>query len=261
MKDTLPGTVYLVGAGPGDPDLLTLKANRLLRQCQALVYDSLVPQEVLDIVPDNCECIFVGKRRGYHSIPQSKTNTILLKLAQRYQCTIRLKGGDPFVFGRGGEEAIFLQKHNVAVEIIPGLTSGITAPAYLGIPLTHRLAGSSVTFVTGHEGIDKRRPSVNWRLLASSTDTLVIYMGVHNLSYIIDELIEGGLDKKTPSAVIQQGTVAGQRFLKTTIDNIALEVVKENFTSPAIVIIGKILDFQIEACASELANVTMPISF
>ncbi len=261
MNDDLPGTVYLVGAGPGDPDLLTLKANRLLRQCDAIVYDSLVPKEMLDLVANNCECIFVGKRRGHHSIPQSKTNSVLLTLAQKYSCVVRLKGGDPFVFGRGGEEILFLRKHNVSVQIVPGLTAGITVPAYLGIPLTHRLVSSSVTLVTGHEDIDKRRPAVDWKLLAKSTHTLVIYMGVHNLSYIVNELLKGGLDPKTPSAVIQQGTIVGQRFIKARLDTLVSEVDIQKFISPSIVIIGDVLDFQVPSCSPELANVTMPISF
>ena len=261
MKEHLPGTVFLVGAGPGDPDLLTLKANRLLRQCDALVYDSLVPIEMIDLTRNNCERLFVGKRRGHHSIPQLKTNALLVELAHKHSTVVRLKGGDPFVFGRGGEEANFLNRHGISVEIVPGLTAGISVPSYVGIPLTHRLAGSSVTFVTGHEGIDKRRPNVSWRKLATATNTLVIYMGVHNLSYIVNELIGGGMDPKTPSAVIQQGTVIGQRLIKTTIDNLASEVARNQFVSPSIIVIGNVIDLQVESCSPELANVTMPIDF
>ena len=186
-----PGTVYLVGAGPGDPDLLTVKAQRLLRQCDALVYDSLVPREVLDLVSEDAEQHFVGKRRGHHSVPQPSTNAVLVELAQRCRCVVRLKGGDPFLFGRGGEEAAHLARHGVPVEVVPGVTAGIAAPAYVGIPVTHRRAGSSVTFVTGHEEIDKRRPGVDWRGLARCSDGLVIYMGLHNLQRICDELIAG----------------------------------------------------------------------
>ena len=160
-----PGTVYLVGAGPGDPELLTLKAHRLLSQCDALVYDSLVPKEVLDLVPEACERRFVGKRRGHHSVPQPSTNAVLVEMAQKHSTVVRLKGGDPFLFGRGGEEAAYLAERNIPVQVVPGVTAGIAAPAYAGIPVTHRRAGSSVTFVTGHEEIDKRRPSVDWRCL------------------------------------------------------------------------------------------------
>ncbi len=259
MNDDKPGTVYLVGAGPGDPDLLTVKARRLLSQCNALVYDALIPDEVLGFVRDKCECIFVGKRRGHHSTSQVKTNLVLLELAKRHECVVRLKGGDPFVFGRGGEEAIFLEKNGISVQVVPGVTAGIAVPSYFGIPLTHRLAGSSVTFVTGHEGISKTRPSVNWQALAQSTNTLVIYMGVHNLASIVKELLAGGLDLKTPSAVIQQGTVVGQRLLKTTLENLAKDVKDQNFISPSIVIIGDVVDFQVESCSPFPANVTMPI--
>ena len=143
LGTTLPGTVYLVGAGPGDPDLLTLKAHRLLSRCDALVYDSLVPRALLDLVPEGCECHFVGKRRGHHSVPQRTTNAVLVELAQRHRCIVRLKGGDPFLFGRGGEEAAHLVKQGVAVQVVPGVTAGIAAPAYAGIPVTHRRAGSS----------------------------------------------------------------------------------------------------------------------
>jgi uroporphyrin-III C-methyltransferase len=158
-----PGTVYLVGAGPGDPDLLTLRAHRLLQQCDALVYDSLVPTALLDLVPQGCERHFVGKRRGHHSVPQPSTNAVLRELAGRRRLIVRLKGGDPFLFGRGGEEAAHLAAHGIPVQVVPGVTAGIAAPAYAGIPVTHRRAGSSVTFVTGHEEIDKRRPGVDWR--------------------------------------------------------------------------------------------------
>ncbi len=253
------GKVYLVGAGPGDPDLLTVKANRLLERCEALVYDSLVPQELLDLVPESCECQFVGKRRGHHSISQSKTNNVLLEMARRYTLVVRLKGGDPFLFGRGAEEAAYLDSHGVPVEIVPGITAGLAVPAYVGIPVTHRLAGSSVTFVTGHEGIDKRRPTVDWRALAKASDGLVIYMGVHNLSFIVDELIAGGIDPLIASAVIQQGTVVGQRCIKSPLNSLVNVTKSQKIFSPSIVIIGSVVDFQVESCAPTPAYVTMPI--
>ena len=261
MNQMKLGTVYLVGAGPGDPDLLTLKASRLLSQCDALVYDSLVPNEILSLVPDSCDSKFVGKRRGHHSVPQAKTNAILLELASRYECVVRLKGGDPYVFGRGGEEAAYLSRRGVNVEVVPGVTAGIAAPAYLGIPVTHRVVGSSVTFVTGHEEIDKKRPAVNWQALAHASDSLVIYMGLHNLESIVDALLTGGLDPMTPSAVIQQGTVVGQRYLKSSLDELVGRVKEEGFISPSIVVVGKVVDTQIEAAAPPPANVTMPIVF
>ncbi len=255
------GTVYLVGAGPGDPELLTLKAHRLLQCCDALVYDSLVPCEVLDLVPETCERHFVGKRRGHHSVPQPSTNSVLVELGRRFQTVVRLKGGDPFLFGRGGEEADYLASHGISVEVVPGVTAGIAAPAYAGIPITHRRAGSSVTFVTGHEEIDKRRPSVDWRALAKASDGLVIYMGLHNLPRIAEELIAGGLDPQTPVAVIQQGTVAGQRCLIAPLCEVAIATRSERFVSPSIVVVGNVVNHQVMACSPQPAPVTMPIPF
>ena len=261
MTDLPSGTVYLVGAGPGDPELLTVKAQRLLSRCDALVYDSLVPKEVLDLVPAECERHFVGKRRGHHSVPQPSTNSVLVALARRCRCVVRLKGGDPFLFGRGGEEAAHLVQRGIAVEVVPGVTSGIAAPAYAGIPVTHRSAGSSVTFVTGHEEIDKRRPSVDWRALATASDGLVIYMGMHNLPRIAKELMAGGLSEETPAAVIQQGTVDGQRCLKAPLSEIAEQARALQFRSPSIVLVGAVIDQQVEACSPRPAAVTMPIPF
>ncbi len=253
------GTVHLVGAGPGDPDLLTVKAQKLISKCDALVYDSLVPLELLELVSSNCQLHSVGKRRGHHSVPQRTTNDILFDLAKSYSCIVRLKGGDPFLFGRGAEEASYLHKKGVPVQVVPGVTSGIAAPAYVGIPITHRLAGSSVTFVTGHEGIDKKRPAVNWRSLAKSSDGIVIYMGVHNLKFISAELIAGGMNPETSAAVIEQGTVIGQRYIKSPLVKLFDRVQEENLRSPAIVVIGSVVDFQVEACSPKPAEVTFPI--
>ncbi|MFM8675347.1 MAG: uroporphyrinogen-III C-methyltransferase [Vulcanococcus sp.] len=253
------GKVYLVGAGPGDPDLLTLKAHRLLSSCDALVYDSLVPREVLALVPETAEKHFVGKRRGHHSVPQPSTNAVLVELAGRHRCVVRLKGGDPFLFGRGGEEAAHLERHGVPVEVVPGVTAGIAAPAYVGIPVTHRRAGSSVTFVTGHEEIDKGRPSVDWRALARSSDGLVIYMGLHNLPHICEELIAGGLAPTTPAAAVQQGTVRGQRAVIADLQGLAAAVRQADLASPSIVVIGEVVNQRVESCAPEPAAVEMPI--
>jgi len=258
---TIPGTVYLVGAGPGDPELLTLRAHRLLSRCDALVYDSLVPTELLELVPDGCERHFVGKRRGHHSVPQPSTNALLLELAGRHRSIVRLKGGDPFLFGRGGEEAAHLAARGIPVEVVPGVTAGIAALAYAGIPVTHRRAGSSVSFVTGHEEIDKGRPAVDWRGLARSSDGLVIYMGLHNLRRIAEELQAGGLPPETPAAVVQQGTVRGQRLLISQLERLADDVEAEGFASPAIVAVGPMVAQRIAACAPEPAQVVMPIPF
>ena len=252
-------TVFLIGAGPGDPDLLTVKAQKIISKCDALVYDSLIPLELLELVPKHCQLHSVGKRRGHHSVSQKKTNDILFELAKRCSCVVRLKGGDPFLFGRGAEEALYLHEKGVSVEVVPGVTSGIAAPAYVGIPITHRLAGSSVTFVTGHEGIAKKRPAVNWRSLAKASDGLVIYMGVHNLSFISAELIAGGMNPETSAAVIEQGTVIGQRFVKAPLIKLFERVKEENLMSPAIVVIGSVVDFQVEACSPKPAKVTFPM--
>ena len=256
-----PGMVYLVGAGPGDPELLTLKAHRLLRQCDALVYDSLVPKALLDLVRADCEQHFVGKRRGHHSVPQPSTNAVLVELAGRHQCIVRLKGGDPFLFGRGGEEAAHLAAHGVPVQVVPGVTAGIAAPAYAGIPVTHRRAGSSVTFVTGHEEIDKRRPGVDWRGLAQCSDGLVIYMGLHNLRRICEELVAGGLDGATPAAIVQQGTVRGQRQLISVLGQLADQAEALALASPSIVVIGEVVNQRVASCAPPPADAEMPIPF
>jgi uroporphyrin-III C-methyltransferase len=255
------GTVYLVGAGPGDPELLTLKAHRLLSSCDALVYDSLVPRALLELVPADCERHFVGKRRGHHSVPQPSTNAVLVELAQRHRRIVRLKGGDPFLFGRGGEEAAHLSRHGIPVEVVPGVTAGIAAPAYAGIPVTHRRAGSSVTFVTGHEEIDKARPGVDWRGLARSSDGLVIYMGLHNLRRIAEELQAGGLPATTPAAVVQQGTVLGQRLLLADLGTLADRVEAEAFGSPSIVVVGEVVNQRVPTCAPPPADAEMPIPF
>lgn len=261
MTSSGPGRVHLVGAGPGDPDLLTLRAHRLLCSCDALVYDALIPAALLDLTPPGCERHFVGKRRGHHAVPQPSTNAVLVELARRHRCIVRLKGGDPFLFGRGGEEAAHLAAHGIPVEVVPGVTAGVAVPAYAGIPVTHRCAGSSVTFVTGHEEIDKARPGVDWRGLARSSDGLVIYMGLHNLARICEELIAGGLDPATPAAAIQQGTVAGQRLLIARLDMLSGRVREEGLSSPAIVVIGEVVAHRVEACAPAPAEVTMPIPF
>jgi uroporphyrin-III C-methyltransferase len=256
-----PGTVYLVGAGPGDPDLITLKAHRLLQRCDALVYDALVPEALLDLTPAGCERHFVGKRRGHHSVPQRSTNAVLVELARRHSTIVRLKGGDPFLFGRGGEEAAHLVSHGIPVQVVPGVTAGIAAPAYAGIPVTHRRAGSSVTFVTGHEEIDKARAGVDWRGLARSSDGLVIYMGLHNLRHICEELMAGGLAPDTPAAVIQQGTVSGQRDLVSVVAELADAAESRGYGSPSIVVIGHVVTERVPGCAPPPADVTMPIPF
>lgn len=237
------GTVYLVGAGPGDPGLLTLKAKGLLELAQVVVYDALVSPVILAMINPRAERINAGKRRGRHSLSQAETIELLIAKAQSAALVVRLKGGDPFVFGRGGEELAALQEAGVPVEVVPGITAGIAAPAAAGIPVTHRDYGSSVTFVTGHEAAGKYRPEVNWRALAQGSETLVIYMGIHNLGQIIPELLAGGMTPQTPIALIRWGTRPEQEELRATLGTV-LELIQERrFEAPAIAVIGQIVNF------------------
>ncbi len=254
MENNVPGIVYLVGAGPGDPELLTLKALRLIKSCDALVHDALISEEIIKETNKNTEIFNVGKRAGKCSVPQSDTNLLILKLAKQGKNVVRLKGGDPFIFSRGGEEVSFLEKNEISIEIVPGITSGIAAPTYFGIPLTHREAGSSITFVTGHEDINKDKKSVNWRSLAKSSDGLVIYMGIRNIEFIVTELMLGGLDKNTKCAVIQEATLNNQKCLISKLKNLSETIRKQGFTSPSIIVIGSIIDFKVNNYITNLSN-------
>ena len=251
----MPGIVYLVGAGPGDPELLTLKALRLIKNCDALVHDALIPDAIIKEARNNTEIFHVGKRAGKCSVPQDETNELILRLVKEGKNVVRLKGGDPFVFSRGGEEVSFLEKNRVSVEIVPGVTSGIAAPTYFGIPLTHRDAASSVTFVTGHEHVGKKKKSVNWRELAKSSDSLVIYMGIKNIEFIVQELILGGLCKNTKCAVIQEATLKNQKCFLEKLDNLANKIKDKNFLSPSIIIIGKIVEFKVDNTITKVSDV------
>lgn len=237
------GKVYLVGAGPGDPGLFTLKGKMLLEQADVVVYDALVSPQILAMINANAEQINAGKRRGRHSLLQEATTQLLIEKAQAHAVVVRLKGGDPFVFGRGGEEMEELVKAGVPVEVVPGVTSGIAAPAYAGIPLTHRSCSSSVTFVTGHESVGKYRASVNWEAIAHGSETIVIYMGVHNLGYIIDQLQEAGLSLDTPIALVRWGTRPEQEELIGTLATIVQQIEETGFDAPAIAVIGSVVDF------------------
>lgn len=236
------GKVYLVGAGPGDPGLLTLKGKVLLEQADVVIYDALVSPPILAMINPNAEKINAGKRRGRHSLPQGETTQLLIEKAQTHAIVVRLKGGDPFVFGRGGEEMADLVQAGVPVEVVPGVTSGIAAPAYAGIPLTHRNYSSSVTFVTGHETTGKYRPKVNWQAIAQGSETIVIYMGVHNLNNIIRELTKAGCSLDTPIALIQWGTRREQKELIGTFRTILDQIEATGFEAPAIAVIGNVVN-------------------
>lgn len=235
--------MYLVGAGPGDPGLLTLKGKALLERADVVIYDALVSEAILAMIPPEVVLIHAGKRKGAHSLLQEETTALLIAQAQNYETVVRLKGGDPFVFGRGGEEMAALAAAGIAVEVVPGITAGIAAPAYAGIPVTHRDYSSSVVFVTGHEAAGKYRPAVKWRELARGAETVVIYMGMHNLDYIVQELIAGGRSPQTPIALIRWGTRPEQEELRGTLDTIGDRVKAQNFKAPAVAVIGSVVTF------------------
>ncbi|MDX2099118.1 MAG: uroporphyrinogen-III C-methyltransferase [Leptolyngbyaceae cyanobacterium bins.59] len=244
MQSSCLGKVYLVGAGPGDPGLLTLKGKTLLECADVVVYDALVSAPILAMINPRAERIDAGKRRGRHSLLQETTTQTLIDLAHDHAIVVRLKGGDPFVFGRGGEEMEDLAKAGVSVEVVPGVTSGIAAPAYAGIPLTHRSYSSSVTFVTGHEAAGKYRPEVNWQAVAQGSETIVIYMGIHNLPHIIPQLVAAGLKEETPIALIRWGTRPDQEELIGTLGTIVEQIAANGFEAPAIVVIGSVVNFR-----------------
>lgn len=238
----VPGKVYLVGAGPGDPGLFTLKGKTLLECADVVVYDALVSPQILAMIGPQAERINAGKRRGRHSLIQAETTQLLIEKAQNHAVVVRLKGGDPFVFGRGGEEMEDLVTAGVSVEVIPGVTSGIAAPAYAGIPLTHRAYSSSVTFVTGHEAAGKYRPAVNWEAIAHGSETIVIYMGVHNLPHIIEQLHRAGMSLDTPIALVRWGTCPQQEELLGTLATIVQQIETTQFEAPAIAVIGSVVN-------------------
>ena len=235
------GVVYLVGAGPGDPELLTLKARRLLGEADAIVYDQLVSPDVLALARTDAERVFVGKKPGAFCCPQRDIEGTLIRLAREGKSVVRLKGGDPFIFGRGGEEAEALAEAGVPFEIVPGVTSALAAAAYAGVPLTHRAHSSAVVFLTGHEDPNKPDSAIRWEDFARLDATLCIYMGMKNLETITRRLAAGGLAVDTPAAVIQSATTGAHRQYVSTLGKIALESEHAGFGAPAIVIIGEVV--------------------
>ena len=237
------GHVYLVGAGPGDPDLITLKASRILKKAKIVVYDHLISNDLLKLIPKKAEKIFVGKQTGWHSIPQNEINKILIDRARAGIDIVRLKGGDPFLFGRGGEEAQALRKAGINFTIVSGVTSAIAVPTYAGIPLTHRAYASSVAIVTGHECITKTQ-SIDWKKLATAVDTIVILMGTRRIKEIANELIKGGRAKQTDVAMIEWGTTKKQRTITGTLANIASKASSHNLNPPTVIVIGNVVRFR-----------------
>ena len=238
----MTGKVYLVGAGPGDPKLITLRAVELIKKADVVLYDRLVSKKILAMIPKRTVSIYVGRAVGDDTTHQENTNELMVKYAQLKKSVVRLKGGDPIIFGRGGEEAEFLKSFNVKYEIIPGITSGIGSATYVGIPLTHRQFASSVVFVTGHEDPEKKTEVVKWKKLAKSVDTIVIMMGLSRIEVISRKLIEGGMDKNMPVAVIQNGTTSKQKMVKGTISNIANKIKRNQIKPPTNIIIGRVVD-------------------
>ncbi len=238
----MTGKVYLVGAGPGDPKLITLRAVELIQKADVVLYDRLVSKKILSMIPKKAEKIYVGRAVGDDTKHQDSTNELMVKYAKTNQNVVRLKGGDPIIIGRGGEEAEYLKKYKIKFEIIRGITSGIGSATYSGIPLTHRSFASSVVFVTGHEDPEKKKEAVKWKNLAKSVDTIVIMMGLSRIGVICKQLAQGGMDKKMPVAVIQDGTTSKHKMISGNISNIARRVKQEEFKPPCIIIIGKVVN-------------------
>ena len=238
------GKVYICGAGPGDRNLLTIKASKLLSECDVILYDRLVNRGILSMASSQSEKVYVGRESGDPTTNQMITNELMLKYANAGKKILRLKGGDPFIFGRGGEEAEFLSSNNIKYEIVPGISSLNGAAAYSGIPLTHRDFSSSVVILTGHESIEKKKSSVNWDSVTKAADTIVIFMGLEQLNDITRKLIAAGLTKSAKIAVIENATSNKQRVVIGNLDNIQKRVRQKKIQSPAIIIVGKVVGIQ-----------------
>ncbi|HZJ03267.1 MAG TPA: uroporphyrinogen-III C-methyltransferase, partial [Thermoleophilia bacterium] len=236
--------VFLVGAGPGDPGLITIRGLRLLERAEVVLYDRLVDPMLLDAAPPSAEMIYVGKRTAAHTVPQDDINRLLLAHGRRGRRVVRLKGGDPFIFGRGGEEAMTLHEAGIPFEVVPGISAGYSVPAYAGIPVTYRGLTSHVTFVTGHEDPTKDSAALDWDKLASGVGTLVIFMGVKNLPQVVQKLKERGRPGDTPAALIQQGTLPGQRTVVGCLDDIVDKVKESGLRPPAITVIGDVVSLR-----------------
>jgi uroporphyrin-III C-methyltransferase len=235
------GKVYLVGAGPGDPELLTRKAERLLKDADIILYDALVGEGIRELFPVNVKLVDVGKRADDHTYPQEEINRMLVGLASEYKRIVRLKGGDPYVFGRGGEEAEALRKAGIEVEVVPGITSAIAVPEHAGIPVTHRGCSSAVTVITGHEDPTKGESALNYKALAQMKGTIVILMGIKRLKENVDALLANGKPRDTPVAIIERGTTPRERVTAGTLGNIVGLAELREVQAPAIIVIGEVV--------------------
>lgn len=245
--------VYIVGAGPGDPELITIKGLRCIQQADVILYDRLVNKKLLEEAKPDVELIYCGKLPNHHTMKQPVINQTLIDHAKRGKVVVRLKGGDPFVFGRGAEEAEALASQGIDYQVVPGITAGIAAPAYADIPLTYRGIGRSFAVVTGH-CTDGNEAAIKWGDLAKSVDTLVIYMGIQNLDYIINQLCIQGKSIETPIAIVQEGTTAKQRVVTGTLEDISLIVKQNNIKNPAVIVIGEVVRIRKRLNEAKLAS-------
>ena len=235
------GKVYLTGAGPGEIELLTVKALRLVKEADVIIYDRLANPDILKEAKDGCEFIYVGKEDSHHTLPQEEINEVIYQNALKYKCVVRLKGGDPFVFGRGGEEAIYLKERGIKFEFIPGITSAIAVPEYAGIPVTHRGITVSFRVVTGHESSNKDHSQIPWENYKTD-DTIIFLMGLHRLKKIASKLIEIGKPKDYPIAVISRGTTKDEKTVVGTLENI-YELAKD-LPTPALIVVGEVVNLR-----------------
>ena len=242
------GVVYIAGSGPGSPLLLTIQCFQLIKECDVVIYDRLVPDDIINIIPQYSEKIFAGKSCNNHYMTQDEINETLAKKALLGKSVLRLKGGDPLIFGRGSEEALYLSNRKIPFKFIPGINSAIGCSTYCGIPLTHRGISNGVTFITGHKQ-NGNDIDYDWKSLATSNNTLVIYMGIKNIELITSKLLENGMKATTPVAVIERGTTSNQKLLTSTLLNTSKNLIENDIKAPSIIIIGDVVSIR-----SDLSN-------
>ena len=236
------GEVYLVGAGPGDPDILTFRALRLMHKADVVLYDNLVSKPILEMTRRDAARIYVGKKKSDHAMPQEEINELLVRLALEGKRVLRLKGGDPFIFGRGGEEIEKLSSRGIAFQVVPGITAASGVSSYAGIPLTHRDHAQSCVFVTGH--LKDNSMDLDWEMLARPRQTVVVYMGLTGIDFLCSKLVEHGLPASTPAAVVQQGTTRNQKVLTGTLGNLAEVTRAAKLTPPTLIIVGGVVSLR-----------------